>query len=130
MTNSRKGRLLYLLLVLLLLLSLPVSAQDSATQPAFEWDTLNELAARIAEDMQLPGVALAWVRPAEEPHIGIAGLQAAGGNEGIEPSDRFHIAPTSTALLAIWRATALRISQVYWERMAFLKRRQSKSCIA
>ena len=116
MINLRYARLLGALMVFLLVSSQPVFAQEAASQTAFEWDTLDELAARAVEDAGLPGAVLAWARLGEEPRIGVAGARAVGGREAIEPADRFHIGSitkslTSTVLGALveqgklnWRA--------------------------
>jgi len=105
---------------------------DEAPEP-LEWSTLDELAARVAENADLPGVALAWARLGEEPHVGVAGVRAMGGDDAIEPADRLHIGSltksfTSTALAALveegelsWNATlrelipAIEMNEVFAE---------------
>ncbi len=100
MTSSSQRRLLYLSLAFFLISSLPALAQESPAQPAFEWNTLNELAEHVAKEAGLPGVALSWARHGEEPHIGVAGVRAEGGDEAVQPSDLFHIGSLTKSITA------------------------------
>ncbi len=85
---------------------------EAEADDEFEWSTLDELAAAVAERWDLPGVAIAWARLHEEPQVGVAGVRAVGGNDAVETSDRFHIGSitksvTSTALGALVQAGTL-----------------------
>ena len=57
----------------------PSGPPAEGDQEAWDWDSLDELAARAAASGDLPGVAVAWARRGEAPQVGSAGVRMLGG---------------------------------------------------
>lgn len=87
---------------------------DSAPQQAVAWRSLDELAARIAEDAAVPGVAVAWARPGEAPQVGVAGVRALGSETAVEPADRFHIGSITKSVTATALAALVEKGELRW----------------
>ena len=89
------------------LLVQPTNApEDHASAKLPDWKDLNELAAHVAAESGLPGLAIAWAHADEAPKVGVAGLRAVAGASAVQPDDRFHIGSitksvTSTVLAAL-----------------------------
>ncbi len=82
---------------------------DGEENAQLDWSTLDELAAALAAEGDLPGVAIAWASLGGEPQVGVAGVRALGSDAAVEPNDRFHVGSitksmTSTALGALVEA--------------------------
>lgn len=91
----------------------PAAAPSAEPPPPLEWESLDQLAARLAADGDLPGVAIAWARRGATPQVGVAGVRAVGGGDPIEPDDPFHIGSltksvTASAIGRLVEAGALR----------------------
>jgi len=90
------------------------AAPPSATDEPLTWDSLDELAAALATRHELPGVALAWARAGEEPHVGVAGVRALGGDP-IQPDDRFHIGSLTKSVTATAIARLVELGELSWD---------------
>lgn len=90
------------------------AAPPAADEP-LEWNTLDELAARLAEAFDLPGVALAWARPGEAPQVGVAGVRAAGDSDAVRPDDLFHIGSLTKSVTATALGALVERGDLSWD---------------
>lgn len=113
-STSRRliGVLLALFLVVFVLLTAAPNDEQSAV-PA--WRTLGELAAHIADDIELPGVAIAWARLGGEPEVSVAGVRMLGLDEPVEPADRFHIGSITKSVTASVLGALVEKGELSWQ---------------
>lgn len=105
-------------IVVLLILCGPLAdsqiSRCAETPKAIKWKTLDELAAHVAKEGDLPGVALAWARLGEEPQVGVAGVRALGEGALVEPSDLFHIGSITKSITATALAALVEQGSLNW----------------
>ncbi len=97
------------------LLIQPATAPSGEEREALDWKTLDELAALLAEAGDLPGVALAWARLGGDPHVGVAGVRSADGDDRVQPGDRFHIGSITKSVTATALGALVEEGELSWD---------------